>query len=308
MSFNREDFPSRAEFIVATLMAIEQLGGSASIAEIEQRVGEILELPEEAWDIRYHNKQHLGVLRHLLGFARWYPKKEGLVDKTSSGLYVLTQKGWEFLRAPESAYEQSATELIRIVNASSKDTPGPQEPSTAASTLPDTPEENPEVDQETDGRCEEMLRQLHGILNGKLMEQFAAHLLRLEGVEFEHVGGGPHDRGIDALGIAWLSPVIATSVALQAKCHDPTRALPREKVSQFQGDCTSHHAEHGILVTLGRVSGPAIQQARHGRPFITLLYGTRLCELICAHRAEVELWLRDATGTTDFKLCGDETG
>ncbi len=307
MPFNREDLPSRAQLVVATLVAIEQLGGSASIEEIEQRVAEILDLPDEAWDIRYANKQHLCVLRHLLGFARWYPKRDGLLEKTDSGLYGLTQKGWDFLRSPQAGHEAAATELIRRINVSVRNAPEPQDPPEAVSDTPDTPEENPEVDQETDGQCEAMLRGLHEILDDRLMEWFAAYLLRLNGVEFERVGGGPHDGGIDAFGIAWLSPVIATTVAVQAKRHDPTSTLPREKISQFQGDCTSHHAEHGILITLGRVSGPAIRQARNGRPFITLLYGSKLCQLICDHRAEVELWLRDNTGRTDFRLCdGDE--
>lgn len=304
MPFKRDDLPNRSQLIVATVMAIEQLGGSASIEEIVQKVVEILGLPEEAWDVVYPKRPMVSVLGHLLGFARWYPKEEDLLDKMDSGLYVLTPKGRTFLSMSDTEQETAAGELIRVVNARKKQRP----PETASEdSMPDIPEDNVEVAQETGNRCEALLRRLHEVLDDKQFEQFSAYLLRLNGVEFERVGGGPTDRGVDALGIAWLSPVIATSVALQAKRHDPASTLPRDKISQFQGDCTSHHAEHGILATLGRVSIPAVRQARHGRPFITLLHGTKLCELIYAHRAELELWLRDVTGTTDLKFCDGET-
>ena len=49
----RETLPSRSELRAAVLKALEDLGGEASTAEIDQRVIEILRIPEEVAGIEH---------------------------------------------------------------------------------------------------------------------------------------------------------------------------------------------------------------------------------------------------------------
>jgi len=55
-------------------------------------------------------------------------------------------------------------------------------------------------------------------------EEFTLYLLRTFGIELTRVGG-VGDEGIDGLGLAPISAVLSSRVAVQAKRYDPTPRL-----------------------------------------------------------------------------------
>jgi restriction system protein len=105
------------------------------------------------------------------------------------------------------------------------------------------------------------------------------YLLRAFDLELTRVGG-TGDQGIDGIGIAPISPVLSSRVAVQAKRHDPTSTIGREIVALFQRDASAAGAERAVLVTLGRFS----EQARHAAitttPTVDLIDGDKLCDLV----------------------------
>src|SRR3990167_6955320 len=75
------------------ITALHKLGGSVSIAEIEEKVADLLELTEkEISDIHRGNRTKLS---YRLAWARNYLKRFGVLENSSRGIWSLTAKGNE---------------------------------------------------------------------------------------------------------------------------------------------------------------------------------------------------------------------
>jgi restriction system protein len=96
------------------------------------------------------------------------------------------------------------------------------------------------------------------------------YVLRFFGLELTRVGG-TGDQGIDGIGIAPISLVLSSRVAVQAKRYDPTsRSIGREVVALFQHDAAAASAERAVFVNLGRFSEGARQAAITNTPTVDL--------------------------------------
>jgi restriction system protein len=78
-------------FSILTLQALKNLGGSASISEIEDELSKILNLSDE--EINDIHKESRTKLSYRLAWARIYLKNAGLLENSKRGVWVLTQKG-----------------------------------------------------------------------------------------------------------------------------------------------------------------------------------------------------------------------
>jgi hypothetical protein len=76
---------------------------------------------------------------------------------------------------------------------------------------------------------EALLARLHR-LSPAGSEEFTLYLLRTFGIELTRVGG-VGDEGIDGIGLAPISAVLSSRVAVQAKRYDPTATVGREIVA-----------------------------------------------------------------------------
>jgi restriction system protein len=88
------------------------------------------------------------------------------------------------------------------------------------------------------------------------LEEFVVHLLKSYGMDLARVGG-PTDDGIDAIGLAPVSDVLADRVAVRIKRYDPEGSwsnIERKDVALFQRDAASKGAERAIFVTFGSFS------------------------------------------------------
>ena len=83
--------PKYDELFNPLLRALRELGSSASVAELEDRVASLLQLSEE--DVTTIHKGNRTRLSYNLAWARTYLKKFGLVDNSSRGVWSLTPKG-----------------------------------------------------------------------------------------------------------------------------------------------------------------------------------------------------------------------
>src|ERR1700687_5821164 len=76
------------------LQAIRDLGGSASIEELYQKVSENLQLPEEVLSILHNqetgNQTEVG---YRLAWARTYLKKYGILENSVRGILTISPKG-----------------------------------------------------------------------------------------------------------------------------------------------------------------------------------------------------------------------
>lgn len=95
--------------------------------------------------------------------------------------------------------------------------------------------------------------------------------------------GGPNDEGVDAIGLAPVSDVLADRVAVQIKRYSPDGSrsnIERKDVALFQRDAASKGAERAVFVTLGSFSQAAKRAATDTTPHVNLIDGERIWELV----------------------------
>jgi restriction system protein len=266
------DFPTYSELLHPVLRAVATLGGSAKSGEITAQVVEDQGFTEEQMSVVYDGNPK-SILGDRIAWARSYNKLGGALESSKRSLYLLTAFGKEILALPEGEARERLREMDRKVRSerSKKVTP-------KAKTEPvDESDPGDDVDDEiaeelTDDWKTRLLRRLH---------RLSPEGLRSYGLELTRVGGSG-DEGIDGIGLAPISDVLSSRVAVHAKRYDPFGSSPlgREVVALFQRDAAAAGAERAVLVTLGRFSAPARKAAIIARPTVDLIDGGRLCELV----------------------------
>jgi restriction system protein len=280
------DMPTYRELIYPTLRAVESLGGSAQGSEIIDAVTELLGATPEQLAVTYDGRPK-SVLIDRMEWARSYAKLGGALDSPRRGLFVLTNLGKNILSLPDDEGRAQVALLDRDVRAArrrrgqvgaERGQPNEDEAAIGAA-LGDGSAED-------DGAWKEaLLARLHR-LSPAGFEEFTLYLLRTFGLELTRVGG-VGDEGIDGIGLAPISAVLSSRVAVQAKRYDPTATIGRDVVALFQRDAAAAGAERAVLVTLARFSPAARKAATVTTPTVDLIDGDKLCELM--HDQEIGL-------------------
>jgi restriction system protein len=275
----RRDMPTYRELMYPTLRAVASLGGSARGGEITDALTELLGATPEQLAITYDGRPK-SVLIDRMEWARSYAKLGGALDSPQRGLFVLTNLGKGILSLPEQEGQAQLAQLDRHVRAARRR----RGPTGADGNGQDEDETSISVGA-ADGSAEEdnawkevLLARLHR-LSPAGFEEFTLYLLRTYGLELTRMGG-IGDEGIDGIGLAPISPVLSSRVAVQAKRYDPAATIGRDTVALFQRDAAAAGAERAVLVTLARFSPAARKAATVTTPTVDLIDGDKLCELM----------------------------
>jgi len=286
-----EEIPAYSGLILPTVRAVAALGRSAKAREITSQVLEDLPLSEQMLAVSFPGRPDESVLTSRLQWARSYAKLIGALESPSRGVFLLTDLGQELLTMPESEAEERVRQLDREFRRNRDRNGGrPAQPADLPAAA-DTEEELPTAAEEVTGQStwrDVLLARLHR-LSPDSFEELALYLLRLYGLELERVGGSG-DEGIDGIGIAPISAVLSSRVAVQVKRYDPHgKPVGREVVALFQRDAQTKGAERAILVNLGKFSEPARKAAIASTPTVDLIDGKRLSDLILEQKLGVRL-------------------
>ena len=267
----RRDLPTYRELIYPTLRAVASLGGSAQGAEITDALIELLKATPEQLAVTYDGRPK-SVLIDRMDWARSYAKLGGALDSPRRGLFILSNLGKHVLSLPEEEGRAQVAQLDRDIRAARRRR-GSDEGET------DLGVGAADVEAGEDGAWREaLLARLHH-LSPAGFEEFTLYLLRTFGIELTRVGG-VGDEGIDGIGLAPISAVLSSRVAVQAKRYDPTATVSREIVALFQRDAAAAGAERAVLVTLARFSPAARKAATVTTPTVDLIDGDKLCDLV----------------------------
>lgn len=277
----RRNLPSYQDLIYPTLKVVGKLGGSARGPEITDALSEELAMSPEQMAVTYNGRPK-SVLVDRMEWARSYAKLAGALDSPQRGLFVLSGLGKQILSLPEEQGRARVAQLDRDVRASRRRQRVPGIPDQLQVNSEDTePGEATEVgvDARDDPRWREVLLSRLHRLSPTGFEEFVLYLLRSFGLELTRVGG-VGDEGIDGIGLAPISAVLSSRVAVQAKRYDPASTIGREVVALFQRDAAAAGAERAVLVTLARFSVAARKAAVVATPTVDLIDGDKLCELV----------------------------
>ena len=262
--------PAYADLLWSTLCAVRELGHSARLDEIDERVIERENFSEEQVAV-LHGRGPGSELEYRLAWARTYLKGMGLLASASRGVWETTSLGRDL---PEEAIEPL---LRKYKEARRRARRRKQVENDAEGTSSDENGESVETNDWKEHLLECMLA-----MSPAGFERLAERLLRAAGFINTTVTGRSGDGGIDGVGVYRLS-LVSFPVFFQCKRYKGSVEAKRcaTSVVRWPG-----RGDKGLLITTGTFTREARSEAtRDGAPPIDLIDGERLCELLKEARA-----------------------
>lgn len=270
--------PNYNDLHLPTLEALNELGGSARIAELDETVANLTEMTEETLSkiSENINKNALDVLRKDMGWARTNLKKIGSVNNSERGVWSITKEGRRYLSLENA---EATTELKQQVANYWKE-------KEKDSAINNEATENIETEEGWESELLSTLKNMDPIA----FERLAMHLLREAGFRNVEVTKPSKDGGIDGTGIYEISPLVSMRICFQCKRYKDS--VGPNAVQQFRGAMggAGKNVEKGILITTGNFTKSARKDAEEGGPpYVDLIDGSKLCQLLYDFKLGVEI-------------------
>lgn len=245
-----------------TLDALNNLGGSGSVAEIEEQVSTILNLNDE--EINDIHRGNITKLTYRLAWSRNYLKRCGILENSSRGVWAITEEGKKYKTVNKEEVKRSAKtgDVLKTFLDKFK-----------LSDVQSNVDEFEEI--KTLSWQEQIIEQLLSI-SPDAFERLCQRLLRELGFQNVEVTGKANDGGIDGKGMLRLGGVLSFHVIFQAKRYKGS--VSPSIVRDFRGAMVGR-ADKGLIITTGTFTREAKREAqRDGAPPIDLMDGTDLAE------------------------------
>jgi restriction system protein len=287
------DLPRFEDLLLPTLRAVEALGGSGTISEIDDQVFADVGLPDEALEVVY-DKSGAPIFPDRCSWARSYLKMAGLLDSGGRGVWVLTEAGRERIKEGDEARVRRM--VADAYNARAK-LYRERAAARAASKTEADHKAAEQIDAETEaGRAEiveagdlawtDQLLAVLGKIDPGAFERLCQRILRESGFTKVEVSGRSGDGGIDGHGVLRVN-LISFQVLFQAKrWQSPVGA---SVVRDFRGAMVGR-ADKGLIMTTSTFTRDARAEAtRDGAPAIDLVDGEDLCRLLKETKIGVDI-------------------
>jgi restriction system protein len=257
------EIPPYDQLMLPLFTALKELGGSASIAEIDEHVGENSGLTSDLLD-QPHNaeKSNQTEFQYRLAWARTYLKKAGLIENTSRGVWVI---------APEKRDVETfdSAEIVREVREQHKQERAEREQNDDLADPDDGP-------AETDAWRQVLHRVLTTQIDPSAFERLVQRLLRESGFIHVEVTGRSGDGGIDGKGIARINGMLSFHVHFQCKRYQGS--VSSSHIRDFRGAMVGR-ADKGLFITTGTFTRDAVREStRDGAPPLDLIDGDQLAD------------------------------
>lgn len=282
-TIEEEGFPDLPQMMLLTVQALKQIGGSASIQELDETVVEIEGVSEEEQSIMMPNGRYVKV-NYYLAWARTYLKRGNAIDNSSRGVWSLTEigEGIEERAQTEAIFnrvqdeEKERARLKRLAKADKKRTKDAlKKTRESEQTELGLEDENNGV-SEIGGWKDQLLDVLKA-MEPSAFERLSQRLLREAGFVKVEVRGKVADGGIDGLGVLRVNLV---SFQVYFQCKRYKGSVGSKEIRDFRG-ALQGRADKGLFITTGTFTSQASEEAtRDGAIAIDLIDGDRLCELL----------------------------
>ncbi len=253
------------DFYMPTLQVLRELGGSASIEEIEERLIGRFGFSQDELDRTYPiSGDH--IITDKMSWARSYLKFPNyLRSGDSKGVWVLTEAG---RAAADGPFEEVQKAIRSAKKARRAAQLAAREP---AMVNPADDDEGTEVDW-----ADQLLAKLQ-LIEPAAFERLCQRLLRESGFVRVEVTGKSGDGGIDGHGVLRMN-LISFQVLFQCKRYKGS--VSAGAVRDFRG-AMQGRADKGLIITTGTFTPDARREAtRDGAPAIDLIDGEALTELL----------------------------
>lgn len=278
-----ETLPDLPGMMLVIVEALKELGGSATIQELDEKVIELEGVTEAEQAFTMPRDENRTRVNYYLAWARTYLKRGDALDNSSRGVWALTETGAAIsdLTATRAIYDQvtlEERERARLKRLAAKKTDA------------QTTQTSSEIEILTDdgpNNEEDWKSALLAVL-GKMppdgFERLAQRLLREAGFTKVEVRGKSGDGGIDGVGVLRVNLV---SFQVYFQCKRWKGSVGSKEIRDFRG-ALQGRADKGLFITTGHFTSQASDEAtRDGAIAIDLIDGDRLCELLKENRLGV---------------------
>jgi len=268
------------------LQATKELGGSATVGEMNERAMKSAGITEEQQAVP-HKDGRMSEVEYRLHWARTHLKGIGALENSARGVWAITDRGRSLSEPEMQAANKVWRESLRKERLERR-----------SSQATDTDADDDEGEAAASWKDKLIARLLE--LSPEGFERLAQRILREAGFVNVAVMGKSGDGGIDGMGTYRLS-LVSFPVYFQCKRYKGTVASAT--VRDFRG-AMSGRGEKGLLITTGSFTRDAQAEAtRDGAPPVELIDGDRLCDLLKDYRLGIEVRQRveeDVTVNTGF--------
>ena len=283
--------PSHIDLMYPTLVAVRNLGGSATKSELIDRVPEIAGVTDEQLAVLFpKGSRHQGESKILyrIPWVCTHLKRIDALDNSQRGVWSITQKGLDYLEMDR------VEEVLKRANKAVA-----RERRKARSKSQSEPvEDDEELAEGDDDEGEDWKGKLLGVLKAMepgAFERLSMRLVKEAGFRNVEVLGKPSDGGIDGVGVYKVSLV---SFPTYFQCKRYAGSVPSSAVRDFRG-AMSGRGEKGILMTTGTFTREAKAEAvRDGAPPVDLIDGDELCDLLLEYGIGVRVQERTVKDIT----------
>lgn len=276
-----ETLPDLPGMMLVTVQALKDLGGSATIQELDEKVIELEGVTEAEQAFTMPRDENRTRVNYYLAWARTYLKRGDALNNSSRGVWALTEvgaaiTGLDETRAIYDQVTQEERERARLKRLAAKGAKSSQ-----TGEIEVLAEDGP--DDEEDWKS--ALLAVLGKIDPAAFERLAQRLLREAGFTKVEVRGKSGDGGIDGVGVLRVNLV---SFQVYFQCKRWKGSVGSKEIRDFRG-ALQGRADKGLFITTGHFTSQASDEAtRDGAIAIDLIDGDRLCDLLKENRLGVE--------------------
>jgi restriction system protein len=249
------------------LVAMKDLGGSATHDELLEKVIELEHIPEAVQNVMRTERRTK--LSYNLAWAKTFLGKVGAFDNPSHGVWVITEKGKTLT---EAAVKQIPAEVRKQYQLERDDKPKDRE-------------EEEDLQPEAKDWKDRLLAVVTGQMKADAFERLSQRILRESGFVKVEVTGRTGDGGIDGVGVLRLALL---SFQVYFQCKKYKGSVSAGAIRDFRGAMVGR-TDKGLFITTGTFTAEAKKEAtRDGAPAIDLIDGDLLCDLLKSLKLGVE--------------------
>lgn len=275
------NIPSFDELLIPTIQALQQLGGSGSIEEINGRVYEIAQIHDDILQIPHGEDSTINEVDYRLAWSRTYLKKFGLLENSARGIWALSHPEINIANIDPDVIKRKVREQTKL-SINKTESKAEQEKQT---------EKEVELEIETSENWKQRLLNTLYNISPSAFERLAQRILRESGFFQVEVTGKTGDGGIDGKGIVRISGFLSFHVIFQCKRY--RNSITPDKIRDFRG-AMQGRADKGLFITTGTFTREATKEAtRDGAPPIDLIDGELLCDKLKELKLGVETRLTE---------------
>ena len=286
------EIPTRLDLMYPTLVAVRDMGGSATKSELLEKVPDIAEVTDEqlavVFPAGYTRLQGKSKVLFEISWAFSCLKSIGALENSQRGVWSITQKGLDYLDMDET---EGVMKRDHSTVAREKMKAQPER-----RLQPVEHDEGRPEDQNDEGEYwkDKLLGALQS-MEPSAFERLSMRLVKEAGFRNVEVLGKSGDGGIDGVGVYKVSLV---SFPTYFQCKRYSGSVPSGAVRDFRG-AMAGRGEKGILITTGTFTREAKAEAvRDGAPPVDLIDGDELCELLREYEIGVRVQVRTVEDIT----------